>query len=66
MERPNLKVLADASVSRIKLSESDGEVVADAVEFEYGGKIHTVKVRKEAVLAAGFVCSAPTTLYYEY
>lgn len=53
-DRKNLSVLVDALVTRVVTEKtSDGSLLATGVEFIHIGKTHTVKVRKEAILAAG-------------
>ncbi|KAK4616901.1 Dehydrogenase citC [Fulvia fulva] len=51
--RPNLHVLTDAMVQRIEL---DGDT-ATGVTFKCGGKEHTVKVKKEVLVACGAIQS---------
>lgn len=51
-QRPNLRVLTEALVERLVVSQ-DGTV--SGVEFEHGGKSHKVSVSKEVVLSAGVV-----------
>lgn len=51
-KRPNLRVLTEALVSKLVVSE-DGDV--SGVEFIHGEKTHTVQVKKEVVLSAGVV-----------
>ncbi|KAG0646445.1 Dehydrogenase mpl7 [Hyphodiscus hymeniophilus] len=53
-KRPNLKVLTEALVSKLVVSEG-GEVTG--VEFLHSGVSHIVQVMKEVVLSAGVVCS---------
>lgn len=52
--RPNLKVLTEALVTKLVISEA-GEVTG--VEFLHLEKSHTVLTKKEVVLSAGTVCS---------
>ncbi|KAA1466850.1 alcohol oxidase [Dentipellis sp. KUC8613] len=53
-DRKNLSVLVNAPVHRLLTEKNkDGDVVAKAVQFEYGGKTQVVNVGKEAVLSAG-------------
>ncbi|CCM05473.1 uncharacterized protein FIBRA_07694 [Fibroporia radiculosa] len=52
-ERPNLKVLAEAHVSRIVSAEGGQNVVATAVEFDVAGEVYRVDVGREVVLSAG-------------
>jgi choline dehydrogenase-like flavoprotein len=53
LRRTNLKVLTKAYVTRIINKRVGDLVVAEAVEFEYGGRARVVKVAKEAILCAG-------------
>ncbi|KAH9886305.1 GMC oxidoreductase [Cubamyces lactineus] len=58
LDRPNLRVLTEAYVTRIITETTDdGTVVARALEFEHGGKTHSVCVGKEAILSAGAIKS---------
>ena len=52
-------MLTEAQVTRIVFSghESDGELVATGVEFEYKGSRSVVHARKEVILSAGYVLS---------
>lgn len=52
-QRPNLHVLCDAMVQRIEL---DGDA-ATGVTFKTGGQEHTVKVKKEVLVAGGAIQS---------
>ncbi|KAI5117293.1 hypothetical protein M0805_006815 [Coniferiporia weirii] len=54
-KKPNFRVLCDALVHRVVMKEptSPAPVVADGVEFEYNGTIHTVHATKEVILSAG-------------
>ncbi|KAH8111295.1 GMC oxidoreductase [Phellopilus nigrolimitatus] len=52
--KPNFRVLCGALVHRIATTGSDDDTVeAKAVEFEHGGVIYTVSVKKEVVVSAG-------------
>lgn len=53
LNRPNLKVLTEAHVTKLVTKTLSGEVVVTAVEFEHSGKLHSVLVGKEAILSAG-------------
>ncbi|KAJ3545648.1 hypothetical protein NM688_g5603 [Phlebia brevispora] len=53
LDRPNLKVLTEAYVENVVLSHEGHNVVAQAVEFEHGGKSYQVRAAKEIVLSAG-------------
>lgn len=53
LDRPNLKVLTEAPVTRLVTETVGGELVTTAVEFERGGTVHRVLVGKEAILCAG-------------
>ncbi|EKM56079.1 uncharacterized protein PHACADRAFT_162124 [Phanerochaete carnosa HHB-10118-sp] len=55
LDRPNLKVLTDAYVRKIVTDESGGDVAASGVEFEYGGHVYTVFIKKEVVLSVGYI-----------
>ncbi|KAI0653729.1 GMC oxidoreductase [Cubamyces menziesii] len=58
LDRPNLHILTEAYVTRIFTETTDdGSVVARALEFEHGGKTHSVSVGKEAILSAGAIKS---------
>ncbi|KAI0071186.1 GMC oxidoreductase [Panus rudis PR-1116 ss-1] len=58
LDRPNLKVLPNAFVTKLVTSGSvNGSLTATAVEFEYDGKPHKVLVGKEAILSAGSIKS---------
>ncbi|EPS98728.1 hypothetical protein FOMPIDRAFT_1125896 [Fomitopsis schrenkii] len=53
-DRPNLKVLINATAHRINTQPSANcKLSAISVEFEYDGKIHTVNVQKDVCLTAG-------------
>ncbi|KAF7797941.1 hypothetical protein EIP86_009148 [Pleurotus ostreatoroseus] len=54
-DKPNLKVLTSAQVSKILFSDvKDGEdIVATGVEFIFEGKKYVVYANKEVILAAG-------------
>lgn len=55
-ERPNYKVLINAHAHRIVTERAaNGNLQAIGVEFEVGGKLHTVNARKDVVLAAGYI-----------
>lgn len=61
--RPNLKVLTEALVTKLIVSEA-GEVTG--VEFLHAEKSHAVLAKKEVVLSAGVVCSIyPILLHRE-
>lgn len=53
LDRPNLKVLPEAPVTKLVTKMVEGELIATAVEFEHGGTIHRVLVGKEAIVCAG-------------
>ncbi|GJE92683.1 GMC oxidoreductase [Phanerochaete sordida] len=57
LDRPNLKVLTNASVRKILTNPGSEGVTASGVEFECDGRVYTVHSRKEAVLSAGAVKS---------
>ncbi|KZT01787.1 GMC oxidoreductase [Laetiporus sulphureus 93-53] len=57
IDRPNLKVLTEAYVTRVITSKKGDKVVAESVEFDYGEKIYKVNVGKEAILSAGTIKS---------
>lgn len=58
MGRPNLKVLENAQVCRILLSDaSDGIPVAEGVELHHAGARYAVSARREVILSAGSVQS---------
>ncbi|KAH8116713.1 GMC oxidoreductase [Phellopilus nigrolimitatus] len=52
-DKPNFRVLCDALVHHVITGSNDNTVEAKAVEFEYGGAIYTVSVKKDVVLCAG-------------
>ncbi|KZT05785.1 GMC oxidoreductase [Laetiporus sulphureus 93-53] len=56
-ERPNLKVLSEAYVTKIVTQKESEEIVATNVEFEHGGALHRVHVRLEVILSAGTIKS---------
>ncbi|THH28509.1 hypothetical protein EUX98_g5668 [Antrodiella citrinella] len=57
-DKPNFKVLIDASGSRVLFKDEEGEdLVACGVEFIHGGQTHTVNVRKDVILSAGTIKS---------
>lgn len=49
--------MLNSTATRILVSDKAGKKIAQAVEFVYGDKKHTVKVSKEVVLAAGAINS---------
>ncbi|KAJ5551254.1 aryl-alcohol dehydrogenase [Penicillium sp. DV-2018c] len=53
--RPNLKVLTDASVSRVLLEGSP--IYARGVQFRHGGSQHEVSAKNEVVLSASTIQS---------
>ncbi|KAH9917647.1 GMC oxidoreductase [Epithele typhae] len=55
--RPNLKVVLNARVSRMKLVDGPDGAVAEAVEFCIDGVRHEVRVKGEVVLSAGTIQS---------
>ncbi|KAI0727770.1 GMC oxidoreductase [Fomitopsis betulina] len=57
LERPNLKVLPEAPVTRLITETVAGELVTTAVEFEHGETVHRVLVGKEAIVCAGTIQS---------
>ncbi|KZP01248.1 GMC oxidoreductase [Calocera viscosa TUFC12733] len=57
-DRPNLQVLLEAHVSRLRFpkpttSVSAEEVKAEGVEFLFNGKTHVVSCKREVILCAG-------------
>ena len=53
-DRPNFTVLVAAHVHRVlPASNASSEFTAESVEFEHGGRIHTVRANKEIILSAG-------------
>ncbi|SNX83165.1 related to Glucose dehydrogenase [acceptor] precursor [Melanopsichium pennsylvanicum] len=59
-DRKNLKVITGAHASKIifkDIKSSDGNIVADGVEFIVNGSTHIVKARKEVVVSGGTVNS---------
>ncbi|KAI0072989.1 alcohol oxidase [Panus rudis PR-1116 ss-1] len=53
-DRQNLSVLVTAHVNKVLTEKKDdGKVIVTGVEFQYGGKVHTVNVNKEVILSAG-------------
>ena len=53
-DRPNLKVLINATAHRLNTQSSgNGKLSAVGVEFEYDGKRHTVNAQKDVCLTAG-------------
>ncbi|KZT09996.1 GMC oxidoreductase [Laetiporus sulphureus 93-53] len=61
IDRPNLKVLTEAYVTKIITSRDGGEMIANGVEFECNGCTYTVYAGKEVILSAGAV-KTPTIL----
>ncbi|KAF2234967.1 GMC oxidoreductase [Viridothelium virens] len=57
LDRPNLKVLTKATVSKIILDQKGGTSTARAVEFLHGSKQHVVQANKEVILSCGVVQS---------
>ncbi|KAJ8924237.1 hypothetical protein NQ315_007029, partial [Exocentrus adspersus] len=55
--RPNFHVMLNSTATRILLKTYDDKKIVDSVEFMYNNKLHTVKVSKEVVLAAGAINS---------
>lgn len=58
MGRPNLAIIANATVTGINLSSSGGQQVATGVKFAFNdnqGKVLTVSATKEVVLSAGSI-----------
>jgi len=53
-QRPNLRVLTEALVSKLLVSDTG---VVSGVEFLHSGKSHKVLSKKEVVLSAGVVSS---------
>jgi choline dehydrogenase len=56
--RPNLTVLTDALVQRIRFETRDGEKRATGVEFSLPDARHNVTARHEVIMAAGSIGSA--------
>ncbi|VEN52741.1 unnamed protein product [Callosobruchus maculatus] len=54
---PNLHVMLNSTATRILVKQTGNQKVVQGVEFLYKGRPHTVKVRKEVVLAAGAINS---------
>lgn len=61
--RPNLRVLCNALVSRIATAAAGDGVRAVGVEFEHEDKSYYVDVKKEVILSAGLVFHRPRKLY---
>lgn len=57
LERPNLKILTEASVSRIIFDHIGEATRASAVEFWHGGEQHKVKASQEIILSASTIQS---------
>ncbi|KAI2706775.1 CAZyme family AA3 [Penicillium roqueforti] len=57
LERPNLKILTEASVSRIIFDHIGEATRASAVEFWHGGEQHKVKASQEIILPASTIQS---------
>jgi len=55
--RPNLTVLTDALVQRVRITTRDGAKRATGVEFSVPEATHTVAARREVILAAGSIGS---------
>ena len=76
-DRPHLNVLCNALVHRIIMpstgKSSEGtKLRATGVEFEYEGKVYTVKVKRDVILSAGYsyffiyyvMCAQPTHINF--
>ena len=58
MHRPNLKVLTDAHVRRLKIETVDGAKRATGIEVRLGGQgTQLIEARREVILAAGSIGS---------
>ncbi|KAI0929980.1 hypothetical protein AcV5_006805 [Taiwanofungus camphoratus] len=57
IDRPNLKVLAEAYVVKIVTFRQGDELIASNVEFEHGGTLHKVHAVKEVIVSAGSIKS---------
>ncbi|KAL9082514.1 MAG: hypothetical protein Q9165_008872 [Trypethelium subeluteriae] len=57
LERPNLKVLTGATVSKIILDKNGSRRTARAVEFLHGSERHVVQTNKEVIVSCGVVQS---------
>ncbi|CAG9863883.1 unnamed protein product [Phyllotreta striolata] len=53
----NLHVMLNSTATKIKLRTEGNKKIIDSIEFVYRGRNYSVKVKKEAVLAAGAVNS---------
>ncbi|KZT10003.1 GMC oxidoreductase [Laetiporus sulphureus 93-53] len=61
IDRPNLKVLTEAYVTKIVTLRDGGELNASGIEFECNGRTYTVYAGKEVILSAGAI-KTPTIL----
>lgn len=58
-EQQNLKLLLNASARKVlfrtptSVDGDSAELEAVGVEFEHDGKVHTVRAKREVILAAG-------------
>jgi len=60
-DRTNLHLLTGALVEKIVLEKTGGNITATGVKFTMEGKAHSVKARKDVILAAG-VFNSPKLL----
>jgi len=51
--RKNLTIITEARVARIRIENK----LAEGVEYQQGGKLHSLKATKEVILSAGSFCS---------
>ena len=64
LDRPNLKVLTGALVSRVLTAKQAGALAATGVEFVHGGQTYSVGVAKDAILSAR--CVSPSRIVDVY
>lgn len=55
--RQNLHIMINSTATKIGVRQENGKKVVDSVSFSYRNKMHTVKVKKEVILAAGAINS---------
>lgn len=57
LDRPNLTVVSEASVTRVITEQQGNELVATGVEFSHGETIYKVYAAKDVILSAGTIKS---------
>ncbi|KAF8917986.1 glucose-methanol-choline oxidoreductase, partial [Mucidula mucida] len=54
-DRPNLKLISEATVTRVLFNTDTPEPIATGVEFIWGGETYTVNANLEVIMAAGAI-----------